>query len=490
MLLKIYEISKFIQRFFLTIFLITLSSFQIFANPNKKNKKPNVIYILCDDLGYGEVGYNGQQLIKTPELDDLANKGMKFTDHYCGNAVCAPSRASLLMGKHPGHAYIRSNSPGYPDGQTPIPAESETLGKLMQRAGYKTACIGKWGLGSFNNSGNPNKQGFDLFYGYTDQRKAHNYYPKYLWLNGEKQMLDNNNGHQNEYSHDLFTEKALGYIKENKDHPFFLYLAYTIPHLQWQVPDYEQYENKDWSKNMKIQAAMISRMSKDVGRLSNLLKRLKIDEKTLIIFSSDNGAHGKGETLKLFKSSGNLKGKKRDMYDGGVRSPTFAYWPGTIEEGEVSDHISAFWDVLPTLSELTGEPIIGKSDGISMMPTLFGNSNNQKQHTHLYWELYESKPNCAVRYGEWKAVVNDRRKGYNIELYNIKEDEKEENNLANKHPEVLEKIRKLMISSHVKNDFWDIDFSPLYNAEAACEYNGVEPDVSYPWYKPQKKNNK
>ena len=281
MIFKIYQISI---KLFIVTSIITLSSFQIFAKPNKKIKKPNVIYILCDDLGYGEVGYNGQKLIKTPELDTLASKGMKFTNHYCGNAVCAPSRASLLTGKHPGHAYIRSNSPGYPDGQTPILAESETLGKLMQRAGYKTACIGKWGLGSFNNSGNPNKQGFDLFYGYTDQRKAHNYYPKYLWLNGEKQFLNNDYGTKNEYSHDLFTKKALDYIQENKDYPFFLYLAYTIPHLQWQVPDYDQYENKNWPKNMKIQAAMISRMSKDVGKIFKISINIGLFE-SVIVFS-------------------------------------------------------------------------------------------------------------------------------------------------------------------------------------------------------------
>ena len=469
--------------FFFVFSIIT----QVYSNSKTLNKKTNVIYILCDDLGYGEVGYNGQKLIKTPELDELASKGIKFTDHYCGNAVCAPSRASLLTGKHPGHAYIRSNSPGYPDGQTPIPSEIETLGKLMQRAGYKTACIGKWGLGSYINTGNPNKQGFDLFYGYTDQRKAHNYYPKYLWLNGEKQMLNNNNGKQNEYSHDLFTSKAVNYINENKDNAFFLYLAYTIPHLKWQVPDLNQYKNEDWPMNMKIQAAMISRMSKDVGRISKLLEELGIDKNTLIIFSSDNGAHGKGETLQFFKSSGNLKGKKRDMYDGGVRSPTFAYWPGTIIENQVSDHISAFWDILPTFSELTGEPIKGETDGISMLPIFLGKANKQEQHTHLYWELYESKPNCAVRYGQWKAVVNDRRKGFNIELYNVKQDQGEQNNVAQKFPEIVKEIKKLMLKSHVKNDFWDIEFSPLYNTEAACKFNGVEPDDSYPWYKPQQK---
>jgi arylsulfatase A-like enzyme len=308
-----------------------------------------------------------------------------------------------------------------------------------------------------------------------------------LWLNGQKQPLNNNNGHQNEYSHDLFTKEAINYIQLNKDNPFFLYLAYTIPHLKWQVPDLEQYENKDWPMNMKIQAAMISRMSKDVGRISRLLEELDLEKNTLIIFSSDNGTHGKGETLQFFKSSGNLKGKKRDMYDGGVRSPTFAYWPGTIKEGKVSDHISAFWDILPTLSELTGEPINGKTDGISMLPTLLGAFKKQEQHSHLYWELYESKPNCAIRYGNWKAVVNDRRKGLNIELYDVKEDQGEQNNVANKYPEILKEIRDLMVLSHVKNEFWDIEYSPLFNAEAACKYNGVKPDVSYPWYKPQQK---
>ena len=353
----------YIYHCYFTIFIAVL-----FAQQNS----PNVIYILADDLGYADVGYNGQKLIETPELDFLAKNGMQFTNHYCGNAVCAPSRASLLMGKHPGHSYIRANSPGYPNGQTPIPAGSETLGTLMQRAGYKTACIGKWGLGGFHNSGNPNKQGFDYFFGYTDQRKAHNYYPQYLWENGTKKYLDNNNGKQNEYSHDLFTEKAISFIKKNENNPFFLYLAYTIPHLRLQVPDLAQYENKKWPLNMKIQAAMISRMSRDIGVIVDLIKKLGLEKNTLIMFNSDNGAHGKAGTLDFFKPSGNLKGIKRTMYEGGLRSPMVAYWPGKINAGTKNDHLSAFWDMLPTFSELTGEPIVGNSDGISMLPTLLG----------------------------------------------------------------------------------------------------------------------
>ena len=453
-----------------SVFFVLLSAFAMSA------EKPNIIYILCDDLGYGEVGYNGQEKIQTPELDKLASKGMRFTDHYCGNAVCAPSRASLITGKHPGHAFIRANSPGYPDGQTPIPADSETLGKLMKRAGYVTACIGKWGLGGFHNAGNPHKQGFDHFYGYTDQRKAHNYYPEYLWRNGEKEMLNNKNGEENDYSHDLMTADALRYIEEQKANPFFLYLAYLIPHVKYQVPDLAQYADKDWPKDMKIHAAMTSRMDRDIGVISRRLEELGIAENTLIMFNSDNGAHGKSVSEKFFNTSGDLKGIKRSMYDGGVRSPMIAYWPGTIQAGSVSDHISAFWDMMPTFSELTGEPFKGETDGISMLPTLLGKKDQQKQHKYLYWELYESnKPNCAIRFGKWKGVVLDRRKGLNIELYDMSSDQGESKNLAAQYPEVVDEIRKMMVEAHVKSPYWDKDFKPLYNAKAACEDTGVKP---------------
>ncbi len=467
------------------LFLISCISLSLCISLTATESKPNVIYILCDDLGYGEVGYNGQKLIQTPELDHLAKKGMRFTDHYCGNAVCAPSRASLITGKHPGHAYIRANSPGYPNGQTPIPESSETLGKLMQRAGYKTACIGKWGLGGFHDTGNPNKQGFDLFYGYTDQRKAHNYYPEYLWLNGEKQFLDNKKGKQKEYSHDLMTEKALGFLKENEKNPFFLYLAYCIPHTKWQVPELGQYEDKEWPENMKIQAAMVSRMSRDVGRIVKLLENMGLDKNTLILFNSDNGAHGQGETLEFFKTSGELRGKKRSMFDGGVRSPMFAYWPGTVPSGTVSNHISAFWDFLPTLSDLTGEPIIGDTDGISMLPTLVGASDKQKKHKFLYWELYEGKPSCAIRYGKWKAVVQDRRNDKGIELYEIHSDPGEMKNVAEQFPEIVMEINNMMKSAHRKNPFWDKNNKPLFDADAAAEFNGVQ-SIETPWFKPKR----
>ena len=434
--------------------------------------KPNVIYILCDDLGYGEVGFTGQQKIQTPELDQLAHEGMIFTDHYCGNAVSAASRCVLMTGLHPGHALVRANSPGYPDGQLPLRENTETIAKLMQRAGYVTACIGKWGLGAYSNSGNPNEQGFDHFFGYTDQTKAHEYYPPYLWRNGEKVLL-NQGPEKKDYSHDLFTQEAFQFVKKNAEQPFFLYLAYTIPHIKYEVPDLAQYADKDWPENMKIHAAMTSRMSKDVGRLVALLRNLGLEENTLIIFSSDNGAHGQMGSLEFFQTSGKLRDKKRSMYEGGVRTPTFAYWPGKVPAGATTDHVSAFWDVLPTLSELTGEPIRGNTDGVSFLPTLLGQKELQKKHKYLYWEIYETKPRCAVRYDHWKGVVKDMRQGLKVELYDVDQDESEQTNLSAQYPEVVSAIQKMMEEAHTPNVYFDKSNKPLFNLKKACEDNGV-----------------
>lgn len=457
--------------YLLTIGTLTAVNVSSAERNHQESVRPNVIYILCDDLGYGELGYNGQTKIQTPELDKLASKGMIFRNHYCANAVSAASRCGLMTGKHPGHALIRANSPGYPDGQFPLPDNSETLGKLMQRAGYTTACIGKWGLGAYSNSGNPNKQGFDHFFGYTNQVLAHEYYPKYLWRNGKKIEL-NKNG-KTDYSHDLFTKEAFKFIKENRNSPFFLYLAYTIPHVKYQVPDLAQYKDKDWPENMKIHAAMTSRMDGDVGELVRLLRQLGLEENTLILFNSDNGAHGQYGSLEFFRTSGKLRDKKRSMYEGGVRSPSFAYWPGKVKAGTVSDHLSAFWDVLPTLSELTGEPLKAETDGISFLPNLLGKDDEQKQHEYLYWEIYENSPQCAVKYQNWKGVVRDMRKGLEVELYRTDVDEGETKDVAKLYPEIVEKIKKFMKESHIPNPYWNKDNKPLFNLERACKDNGV-----------------
>ncbi|MCG9793698.1 arylsulfatase [Flavobacterium algicola] len=459
---------------------IALALLSFSCNSSKKttvteNTKPNVIYILADDLGYGEVGYNGQKMINTPELDLLAKNGLRFTDHYCGNAVCAASRAALMTGLHPGHAYIRDNSPGYPDGQTPLPKGTETVPKLMQRAGYTTGLIGKWGLGSINDSGSPLAQGFDHFYGFTDQVLAHNYYPEYLWSQDKKVMLNNSATEENDYSHDLLTIDALKFIQDNKKKPFFLYLAYTIPHVDYQVPDLAQYKDKDWPEDMKIHAAMTSRMDGDIGKIKRLLESMGISKNTIIMFNSDNGAHGQFGSADFFNLRGELRGLKRDMYDGGVRSPMIAYWPGTIKPGSVTDHISAFWDLLPTLSELTGVPVKGRTDGISLLPTLLGKQKEQKEHEYLYWELYPGKtPNQGVRYGKWKGVVADRTKGMNIELYDMSKSESEQKDEAKVYPEVVEQIRKMMLEAHEPSPFWDATTKPFFNLKAAMEASGLK----------------
>ena len=270
---------------------------------------------------------------------------MRFTAHYSGSAVCAPARCSLMTGLHSGHGYIRSNSPGYPNGQMPIPENTETVAKLMKRAGYNTAIIGKWGLGGVVddtpnptlNSGHPNKQGFDHFFGYLDQRKAHNYYPTHLWRNNEYVSLANKtNGwdkSNQDYSHDLMTEEAISWITSNQEKPMFLYLAYCIPHVWWQVPDLGMYKDMDWPQNhFNVQAAMVSRLDRDIGRIRRCLEELDIADNTLIIFNSDNGAHGRGGTLEFFEASGNLRGKKRMMTEGGLRSPMVAYWPKKFQK--------------------------------------------------------------------------------------------------------------------------------------------------------------
>jgi arylsulfatase A-like enzyme len=430
--------------------------------------KPNIIYIMADDLGYGDLGCYGQTKIMTPELDKLAAGGLKFTAHYAGTAVCAPTRCSLMTGLHTGHSYIRANSPGYPDGQTPIPAGTETLGTMMQRAGYKTACIGKWGLGGAHNSGYAVKQGFDLFYGYYDQRRAHNYYTDYLWRNNKKKMLDGKT-----YSHDLMTAEALKFVEANKGRPFFLYVPYCIPHLKFQVPDLGEYADKPWTKNQKTQAAMITRMDRDIGALARKVKALGLAEKTLIMFTSDHGAHGFAGTQQFFKASGNLRDKKRSMYEGGLRVPLIAYWPGTVKAGGTTSHLSAFWDMMPTLAELGGGKPAARHDGISFAPTLLGKPRAQKQHDYLYWELYERTANRAIRMGKWKGVIPNLYKSKTLELYDLEKDESETTNIAAKHPKIVSILEARMTEAHVHNPFWNLQ-SRGYNLKAASEATGVK----------------
>jgi arylsulfatase A len=406
--------------------------------------KPNVIFILADDLGYGDLGCFGQKLIKTPNIDRLAAEGMKFTQAYAGATVCAPSRCSLMTGKHNGHASIRGNQEVQPEGQLPMPGDTFTVAHLMKRAGYATGLVGKWGLGHPGSASTPGKMGFDHFFGYNCQRLAHEYYPEYLWRDDVKVPLDGKT-----YSHDLMAADALEFIRANKDRPFFLDLSFTIPHAKLQVPDLAPYAKESWPENLKTLAAMITRMDGDVGRLMALLKDLGIDDRTMVIFASDNGAAYQD---KLFDHSGPLRGHKRDMYEGGIRTPALARWPGKIKPGVSSSQVWAFWDVLPTLAELVGQTAPAGLDGISILPALL--EGRTIDHPPLYWEFHEGGFDQAARIGDWKSVKNGARGP--IELYDLKADPREQRDVASQHPDVVARFRDFLGTARIDSANWPI----------------------------------
>ncbi len=437
--------------------------------------KPNIIFILADDLGYGDLGCYGQDEIKTPNLDRMAAEGMRFTNHYAGSTVCAPSRCALMTGLHTGHCLVRGN------GRVPLRPEDVTVAELLKQAGYNTGVIGKWGLGEAGTTGIPNRQGFDYWFGYLNQRHAHNYWPEFLWRNKQKVELANEVNHiiggsdrspggvatnRVEYSHDLFTEEALAFVERNKSGPFFLYLAYTIPHANneagnkgMEVPSFGQYSDKDWPEPQKGHAAMITRMDRDISRLFMKLKALGIDENTLVVFSSDNGPHREGGNDPDFNdSNGPLRGIKRDLYEGGIRVPMIARWPGKIKAGSLSRHVSAFWDFLPTCCELAGVAIPRGLDGISIVSTLFGRDQKQKKHEFLYWEFHEQGKKQAVRMSNWKGVRLNVTKNPDgpIELYNLKEDIEEMHNVADQHPEIVAKIANYMKTARTPSEYWPL----------------------------------
>lgn len=453
--------------------LSVLTMFCVMSNVwAMESKPPNIIFIMADDLGYNEVGAYGQKIIKTPNIDRIAEEGMKFTQFYSGAPVCAPARCVLLTGKHPGHAFIRDNREWKPVGQYPIPDSEVTIAEVLKKKGYATAAIGKWGLGYPGSSGDPNKQGFDLFYGFNCQRHAHNHYPRYMQKNDKQEILEGNyrrlSGEQ--YSQDLFTREALGFIDENKDKPFFLYLPFAIPHLSIQVPDdsLEWYKGKikeeDYTHRGYLEhpfpragyAAMITHMDRDIGLIMERIKKLGLDDNTLIIFTSDNGPTFNrlgGSDSEFFESNKPFTGLKGDVLEGGIRVPMVARWPGKIKAGSVSDHVAAFWDVMPTLAELAGTKAPAKTDGISFLPTLLGKSN-QKKHEYLYWEFPSYGGQQAVRMGKWKGVRRDMFKNNNKEplrifLYNLEKDIKEQNDVAAEHPEIVKQMEAIMKREHV-----------------------------------------
>ncbi len=435
-------------------------------------RPPNIIFILADDLGYGDLGTYGQRRIQTPNLDRMAAEGLRFTDHYAGSTVCAPSRCVLMTGLHTGHCRIRGNA------LLPLAPADVTVAERLKEGGYTTGLIGKWGLGEAGSTGVPNRQGFDYFFGYLNQIRAHNYYPEYLWQNEERYPLDNvveivQEGYAQgigsyatekvQYSHDLFTEEALAFVERSQEQPFFLYLAYTIPHANneshfggehgMEVPDYGPYADEDWPEAEKGAAAMISRLDADVGRLLEHLKTLGLDEHTLVLFSSDNGPHREGgHDPAFFESSGPLHGIKRALYDGGLRVPLIARWPGRIQPGAVTDHPSAFWDFLPTAVDAAGLTPPEGIDGISFLPTLLG--QEQPAHDYLYWEFFEQGTKQAIRRGIYKAVYFWETN--QTELYDLSTDPGEARDLAAQYPNLADSLHALMRQARTPSEHWSL----------------------------------
>jgi arylsulfatase A-like enzyme len=440
------------------------------ANQLLAQKNPNVIFILADDLGYADVGCYGQKTLKTPNIDALAKGGIKFTQHYAGAPVCAPSRCALMTGKHVGHGSVRGNQP---KGQLIKPDEI-TLSEVFKNAGYTTALIGKWGMGNAPEPNDPAINGFDYSFGYVNMWHAHNFYPEFLYRNAQKVALNNKTGNvpkgnlpegvglasvRNQYAPDEFEKDALEFISTNQKKPFFMYYAINTPHGNseykedgngMEVPDTKAFDDKNWNKAEKSFAEMIRKLDLTVGNIKAKLKELGIEENTMIVFASDNGPHAEsGHNPDFFDSNGKLKGKKRDMYEGGIRVPFIVNYPARIKSGQVSKQVFAFWDFLPTACELTNQEIPKGIDGISYLPTLFGKPQTKK-HKYLYWEFYEEGGKQSILWNNWKGIkfnTNDASKT-KFELYNLASDISETKDLASKNPQIVKKIEEMMTEAH------------------------------------------
>ena len=453
----------------------------------------NVIYILADDLGYGDLGCTGGTKILTPNIDRLRAEGMLFTQHYSGTTVSAPSRSSLMTGQHTGHTYIRGNMELDGEGQAPLPADTYTLGRMFQSAGYVTGAFGKWGLGYPGSEGDPVYQGFDRFFGYNCQREAHRYYPKHLWNNLEKVVLEGNqNGERGTYAPDVIHAEALKFIRENQDKPFFLFLPVIQPHAELLVPEDEiiryyrgkfeerSYVNKggDYGPNMTVSgyssqaepyasfAAMVTRIDKYVGEVMALLKELGLDKKTLVMFTSDNGPHREGgANPDYFGSYGPFRGIKRELYEGGIRLPLIAWAPGNIAAESTSEHLCAFWDMMPTFAGIAGVEVPDSivQDGISILPALTG-MGEQSCHDYLYWEFHEAGGRQAVRRGNWKAVrqhVGADPDGP-VELYDLSVDIHEDHDLANRYPEIVREMAVIMRTARTESVLFNFGSPTLH----------------------------
>ena len=467
--------------------LLFIGLFLAFKSIAFSQEKPNIVFILTDDMGYGDLGCYGQKTLKTPNIDRMAEEGIRFTQHYAGSSVCAPSRGVLMTGRDLGHCRVRGNYETGPHGfggELELRTEDVTLAEVLKRADYQTAIVGKWGLGMDGTTGEPNKKGFDYSFGFLNQAHAHSQFPEYLFRNGKKiPVTENQNEKRGYFSNDIFTDEAIQFIRKKNKDPFFLYVALVTPHAEMLVPEdsiFDSYKGKfeetpfvmngqgsngkeplgmyhSQSHPEAAFATMITRIDLDVQRIQDELKKLGIDDNTIVIFSSDNGPHKEaGNDPYYFNSNGSQRGIKRDLYEGGIRIPLIVKWPGMIKSGQVSDHISAFWDMLPTFADLAHVSIADvPTEGISLAPTLFGNPDKQEQHPYLYWEFHENKySDQAVRKGKWKAVRHDPDAV--AELYNLEEDPKEQNDLANQFPAIVMELQTLMDQSRTENPYFPL----------------------------------
>ncbi len=507
---------KNIKSIILTL-AISVNSILINSCSNDESR-PNIIYILADDLGYGELSVYGQKIIETPNIDALAQNGMIFTDHYSGSPVCAPARSVFMTGQHTGHTPIRGNDEWkergdtwnyqamfdnpFLEGQRPIPDSTITIAEVLKSAGYTTGMVGKWGLGAPTTEGLPNKQGFDFFYGYNCQRQAHTLYPMHLWRNEERHILNNKNvaPHSNlaegsdpndptsyadfeliDYAPELMHKEALKFMEENKNGPFFLYYASPIPHVPLQAPkkwvkyyqaklgDEEPYTGKSYFPNRKPRAtyaAMISYLDEQVGDLVNKLVEIGQFKNTLIIFTSDNGpTYAGGADTQFFDSANPFKTEygwaKGFVHEGGIRVPMIASWPGKINYGSKSNHISAFQDMMPTFAEAADTPIPEGIDGISLLPELLG-KKQRETHEYLYWEFPAYQGQQAVRMGKWKAIRRDIFKGnMEVELYDLEADIQEQNNVAESNPDIVKRMAAIMVEAHTPSHLEKFQFPQL-----------------------------
>jgi arylsulfatase A-like enzyme len=458
--------------------------FGLAASAIAQQPRPNIIFILADDLGYGEIGCYGQKLIQTPNVDRLAAEGMRFSQFYAGSTVCAPSRSVLMTGQHMGHTRVRGNAGGRNLEAQSLTAQDTTVAKVLQRAGYATALIGKWGLGEVNSEGEPRKQGFDYYFGFLNQTHAHNHFPDFLWRNGEKVPLPNVVTHAGAAegagyatkrvvcADDLIAQEAREFVARSKDKPFFLFWSMVTPHANNErsralgegneVPDQAPYADRPWNDATKNHAAMITRLDRDIGEMMALLKKLGLDERTLVIFSSDNGPHKEGGPQydpAFFDVSGPVSGLKRSLTDGGIRVPFIARWPGRIKAGAVSNHVGYFGDLMATWSELAGGQTPPKIDSLSLVPTLLGRGR-QATHDYLYWEFYEQGVSQAVLLeGRWKAL-RLKKTDAPVQLYDLAHDLAEKIDVAAKNPQIVARAVDIMKNGRFDNEHWKLGAPP------------------------------